>query len=251
MFRVRGVSIRGVVRQITGSPIDDFAIERPPEPGGDLERIFASGRCRRLHKWLHYLPIYERHFARYRGTQFRMLEIGVFGGGSLDMWREYFGPKAAIWGIDVNPACAALDTPETPVRIGSQADSKFLKSVVSEMGGLDIVLDDGSHIGRHQWESFETLFPLLSDGGLYVIEDSHTSYWWQWAGAYGRKRTAIGLAKQVIDDMHGWYHKKRTRTPAQRNVGCIHIHDSIIVIEKRQRARPGHVIISPKEPCEN
>lgn len=237
------MSTRSVVRQIIGSPIDAFEQVEAREPTSDLERIFCSGRCRRIHKWLHYLPIYERHFAPYRGKRFRMLEIGVFGGGSLDMWREYFGRDAAIWGIDVNPACAVLDTPETPVRIGSQADPGFLRRVVEDMGGVDIVLDDGSHIGKHQWTSFETLFPLLSEGGIYMIEDAHTSYWWQWGGGFGRKKTAIGLAKQIIDDMHGWYHKRITRTPAQHEVGSIHIHDSIIVIEKQRRGRPGHTIV--------
>ena len=240
------MSARSVVRRIIGSPIDAFAIPAAPEPATDLERIFTSGRCRRIHKWLHYLPIYEKHFGPYRGTRFRMLEIGVFGGGSLDMWTEYFGPQAAIWGIDVDPSCAALDTPQTPVRIGSQGDEEFLRDVVEEMGGLDLVLDDGSHIGKHQWKSFETLFPLLSEGGLYMIEDTHTSYWWQWGGGFGRKRTAIGLAKQIIDDMHGWYHKRKTRTPAQHEVGSIQIHDSIIVIEKQRRGRPGHTIIEKK-----
>lgn len=240
------MSARSVVRKIVGSPIDAFAIPDPPEPKTDLERIFASGRCRLVHKWLHYLPIYERHLERYRGTRFRMLEIGVSGGGSLDMWSEYFGPQAELWGIDVNPACAALDTPQTHVRIGSQADEAFLRAVVAEMGGLDLVLDDGSHIGKHQWKSFEILFPLLSEGGLYMIEDAHTSYWWQWAGGLGRKRTAIGLAKQIIDDMHGWYHKGKTRTGAQHEVGSIQIHDSIIVIEKQHRERPGHAMIEKK-----
>lgn len=240
------MSFRSIVRRIIGSPIDEFASSEEPKAVTDLERIFTSGRCRRIHKWLHYLPIYEKHFGRFRGTQFRMLEIGVFGGGSLDMWNEYFGPSAVIWGIDVNPECAASDTPKTPVRIGSQGDPEFLKTVVQEMGGLDIVLDDGSHIGKHQWISFETLFPLLSEGGLYMIEDTHTSYWWQWGGGFGRKRTAIGLAKQIIDDMHGWYHKGTPRTLAQRQIGSIQIHDSIFVIEKQQRVKPSHTIIEKR-----
>ena len=231
--------VRDLARRIVGDPLEDFSVSVPPEPSGDLERIVFSGRCRRIHKWLHYLPIYERHLSRYRGSRFRMLEIGVFGGGSLDMWREYFGPKSVLYGIDINPDCKALDTVETPVRIGSQADPAFLKSVVFEMGGIDVVLDDGSHRGEHQWKSFEILFPLLREGGLYIIEDCHTSYWWR----FGLRKSATGLAKQIIDDMHAWYHGKPTKTPAQHEVGCITVHDSIIVIEKRSRERPAHVII--------
>ncbi len=62
------------------------------------------------------------------------------------------------------------------VRIGSQDDPAFLRSVIDEMGSPDIILDDGSHVSDHQKISFETLWPLLKVGGLYVIEDLHTAY---------------------------------------------------------------------------
>src|SRR5688572_15994126 len=103
-------------RRWFGSPVGDFAAtaeearQLEEEATGPLAEIFFSGRGRRVHKWVHYLPIYDRYFSAMRGTQFKFLEIGVFGGGSLDMWREYFGPDAKIFGVDVNPACAELDT---------------------------------------------------------------------------------------------------------------------------------------------
>lgn len=175
-----------------------------------------------------------------------MLEIGVNGAGSLDMWREYFGSDATIYGIDINPECAAFDTPQTPVRIGSQDDPDFLQNVVREMGGLDVVLDDGSHKGRHQRKSFEVLFPLLNEGGLYIIEDTHTSYWLRFGGGMGRRGTAIEFAKRMVDDMHAWYHRRRAKTPAQHEVGSVIFHDSIIVIEKQRRDPPGHIITMPK-----
>lgn len=219
--------------------IRKFAVEERPEPKGELEAIFYSGKCRRIHKWTHYFEIYERHLAKYRGSDFRMLEIGVFGGGSLDMWRTYFGPRAIVYGIDINPDCKALDTKETPVRIGSQADPEFLCSVVQEMGGLDVVLDDGSHKGAHQWASFNALFPLLRNGGLYIVEDTHTSYWL----SFSPLKSAIGLAKRIVDDMHAWYSGKRTKTPGQTQVGSVHFYDSVFVIEKRIRERPRHTIV--------
>lgn len=213
-----------------------MAAQDPPEPTTDLARIAYSGSCRRVHKWTHYFEIYERYLAKFREADFRMLEIGVFGGGSLDMWREYFGPQATIFGIDINPECKSLNTAETPVRIGSQADHSFLDRVVSEMGGVDVVLDDGSHYGHHQRASFEILFPLLSEGGLYIIEDACTSYWLR----YSPFQSAIGLAWQIVNDMHSWYHGKGTRTPGRDQVGAVHFHDSMIVIEKKRRARPSH-----------
>ena len=106
-----------------------------------------------------------------------MLEIGVFMGGSLALWRKFLGPDAVIFGIDINPSCIAFDGQFACVRIGSQDDPQFLRSIVAEMGGIDVVLDDGSHIASHQRASFDLLFPLLSDGGHYIVEDMHTAYW--------------------------------------------------------------------------
>lgn len=226
--------------------IEPFASKIPPAPDCDLAQLAYSGRCRRIHKWTHYFRIYERHLEKYRGTAFKMLEIGVSGGGSLDMWREYFGRQATLYGVDINPDCAKLDTPQTPVRIGSQADPDFLRRVVDEMGGLDVVLDDGSHKAKHQRESFEALFPLLSDGGLYIIEDTHTSYWWRFGGGLRKRGTAIEFAKRIVDDMHGWYHRRSTNSRAQHEVGAVTFYDSIIVIEKQRHDRPRHVIVKPR-----
>ena len=182
-------------------------------------------------------------FESYRNTPVRMLEIGVYKGGSLDMWREYFGEDATIFGIDIDAECAAYATPPNQVRIGSQDDPHFLRSVTEEIGPLDIVLDDGSHIGRHQRASFDTLFPAVKEGGLYVIEDLHTSYWpVSHEGGYRRKGTAIEHVKTMIDDMHGWYHRKAITTPAKDQIGAIHIYDSMVVLEKRTIKRPTHTI---------
>lgn len=222
---------------------ENFRIDKNPQLDSELGRIFCSGEGRPVDKWLHYIPIYERYFAQYRDTAVRMLEIGVFKGGSLDMWRRYLGPDAALFGIDIDPACADRVTPPNQVRIGSQDDAAFLRWTVEEMGGLDVVLDDGSHVGKHQWKSFEVLFPLLAEGGLYVIEDTHTSYWRKWGGGRLRRRTANGLAKRIIDDMHGWYHRRRMLTPGKTEIGALHVHDSIMVIEKRRRESPQRILI--------
>ncbi|HEX8241599.1 MAG TPA: class I SAM-dependent methyltransferase [Allosphingosinicella sp.] len=207
---------------------------------GELARLFFAHEGRQVHKWTHYFQHYERHFAPYRGTPVKMLEIGVFRGGSLELWRKYFGPEAVLYGVDIEPGCADLVSPPNQVRIGSQDDPAFLRSVVAEMGGLDIVLDDGSHIGRHQTASFAALFPLLRDGGLYVIEDLHSSYWpGALEGGYRRPGTAIELVKTLIDDMHARFHRKGVRSAGQ--IVGIHIYDSIVFIEKGPAATAGHV----------
>lgn len=237
-------------------PTMDFLAMMDPDcaaaPGaGPIERAFFSNSGRAVHKWHHYLPLYDRYFAAYRARQVllpfmkkrkypRFLEIGVQNGGSLQLWRRYFGRSAVIFGIDIDPACAALDGEcGNAVRIGSQADPAFLRKVVEEMGGLDIVLDDGSHVASHQRTSFETLFPLLNQGGLYLIEDLHTSYWTQFEGSYVSQRSSVALCKTLIDDMHHWYHPRGQEiAAAQGMVAGLHIHDSMVVIDKAKVAPP-------------
>ena len=76
---------------------------------GDLLDIFTEGVEKPVHKWHHYIPIYDRYFSRWRNTNFRFLEIGVWNGGSLEMWRKYFGDEAVIFGIDIDEDCRRFD----------------------------------------------------------------------------------------------------------------------------------------------
>lgn len=205
----------------------------------DLARMTFGHTGRVVDKWTHYLDHYDRHFSRFRNTQVKMLEIGVFKGGSLEIWREYFGPDATIFGVDINPECADLVTQPNQVRIGSQADPDFLLNVVEEMGGVDIVLDDGSHIAPHQRASFETLWPMLSDKGIYAVEDVHTAYWpGGYEGGYRRSGSAIEFGKTVVDDMHGWYHAKGEQLVRKDEVDGVHFYDSIFFIDKKKSDPP-------------
>ncbi|WP_432676134.1 class I SAM-dependent methyltransferase [Nioella aestuarii] len=208
---------------------------------GDLERFFWSNDGPIVHKWLHYFPIYERYFGAFKGKPVRFLEIGVSKGGSLDMWRSYFGPEAVIFGIDIDPNCAEFDGRSGAVRIGSQDDPEFLAKVVEEMGGLDLVLDDGSHHSRHIRKSLDTLFPLLSDGGVYMIEDLHAAYWPSFGGGYRRPSSFMEVVKVMIDDMHHWYHSRGEKVQATAGgLSGLHVHDSITVLEKQALSRPAH-----------
>lgn len=236
--------LRSRLRLFRGGVGEHFTTRNDaPEPAdaGPIERAFYRHQGRIVHKWHHYLPLYDRYLAPWRGKPVRFLEIGVAEGGSLELWRDFFGEAATIFGIDHNPACAVVDGEHgNRVRIGSQDDPRFLRSVVEEMGGVDIVLDDGSHMAAHVRTSFDVLFPLLSADGLYLIEDMHTAYWANFGGNYRSRRSAVGLVKSLVDDIHHWYHPHgRTVAAAQGWVGGVHVHDSLVVIDKRDsRARP-------------
>jgi hypothetical protein len=208
---------------------------------GDLLKIFAENEGAVVHKWHHYIPIYDKYFSRFRGTAVKFLEIGINKGGSLQMWRNYFGDDAVIYGIDIKKECAQFDGQAGQVRIGSQADPEFLNKVVDEMGGVDVVLDDGSHHMKHVRESFEILYPRLSENGAYMIEDLHTAYLERFGGGYRHDDNFFRFLRELMDDMHRWYHKKRARHPQfAETLSGMHIHDSIAVIDKTPVYRPTH-----------
>lgn len=208
---------------------------------GDLVDLFANASEALVHKWHHYIPLYDRYFGAYRGKPLRFLEIGVSQGGSLAMWRRYFGPQAVIFGIDISPDCAVFDGQAGQVRIGSQDDPAFLARVVAEMGGVDIVLDDGSHQMPHIRASLAALFPLLAEGGIYMIEDLHTAYGAAFGGGYADEGNFFAEVRKMTDDMHHWYHRKTPNDPQRAaHVTGLHVHDSLVVIDKGPVYPPTH-----------
>ena len=222
---------------------EDEALALRSEDPGPVETAFFEHEGRVAHKWIHYLPIYDRLFSRFVGKAPRMLEIGVNKGGSLQLWRKVFGPEAVIYGIDIDPL--TRDRAEAPneVRIGSQDDPQFLRDVVQEMGGIDIVLDDGSHVQRHIISSFETLFPLLDSNGVYAIEDLQTSYWpGEHEGGWRRKGTAMEYLKAIVDDLNAQYHWSPHNALYRDQIDEIRLFPSMAAIEKcPSKARLGHL----------
>ncbi|WP_340036475.1 class I SAM-dependent methyltransferase [Aminobacter sp. Piv2-1] len=216
-----------------------------------LAELFFSKRDSVSLKWHHYLDVYDRYLSPYRTREqpLRFLEIGIAEGGSFQIWRSYFGPEAILFGIDIDAESASnLNTLGINCcgRAGDQADPVFLRRVVEEMGGLDIVIDDGSHVAEHQIATFRTLFPLLSNGGMYLCEDLHTAYWGgQWQGGLKKPGTFIEVTKDIIDCLHSWYApiaNDLSDMELHRSVPAIHIHDSLVVIEKAHVDAPVMII---------
>ena len=209
---------------------------------GDLLDIYAGNEGVKVHKWHHYLPLYDRYFSQYRNTPVKFLEIGVNNGGSLQMWRRYLGKDAVLCGIDINPDCAQYDGQSGMVRIGSQDDPAFLAKVVKEMGGVDVVLDDGSHQMPHIEASLRALFPLLAQNGTYMIEDLHTAYYPRFGGGFRASENFFNTVRRMIDDMHRWYHNKNALALPElaQEFSGIHVHDSIVAIDKSPVLRPTH-----------
>lgn len=206
---------------------------------GKLPEIFSNNKEKLIHKWLHYLPVYENHLSNYVNKDFNFLEIGVSKGGSLQMFREYFGSKAVIFGIDIDKNCFKLNGIDAQVRIGNQSDINFLDSVINEMEYIDVVLDDGSHKMNDIKNSFLHIFPKLKEGGIYIIEDLHTSYWRNFGGGIKNKNNFFNFIRALIDDVHHWYHDQGMHYPeVSKFIPAIHIYDSIVVFEKKLVKKP-------------
>ena len=206
----------------------------------DLEVYFNQNKDRAITKWHHYFEVYERHFSKYRGKDIVLLEIGTFHGGSLQMWKSYFGEKAKIYGIDINPNCKEVEEENITIFIGSQSDRNFLKTVVKEIPPIDILIDDGGHTMLQQIVSFEELFDHVKPDGLYLCEDVHTSYWKRYGGGHKRMGSFIEYSKNFIDKLNA-YHSTQKSLPVTsftKSVNSIHYYDSIVVIEKSPRSAP-------------
>lgn len=133
-----------------------------------LRYIFLTHTGRQIDKWSHYFDIYQTHFERFRRKPVRVLEIGIDHGGSLQLWKRYFGPQAEIIGVDISPA-AMFEEPQIKTHCYDQCNSR-----IAELGPFDIVIDDGSHIQSDQEITFEHLWPRTT--GVYLIEDCHRGY---------------------------------------------------------------------------
>ncbi len=156
-----------------------------------------------------YPPHYHQRFESFRESPLTLLEIGIggyedpsVGGNSLLMWRDYF-PRGSIIGLDIYDK-SGLNSDRILTIRGDQSDPVFLDRLGASHGPFDIVIDDGSHRPPHIRQSFRCLFPYVSDGGWYVIEDMQTSYWEAFDGTskQGDRPTTIDLLRELIDSMH-------------------------------------------------
>jgi len=196
----------------------------------------------KIHKWHHYFKIYDRHFNTFIGKNPTILEIGVSEGGSLEMWNYYFDNKCTIYGIDINPKCLEvpnkLQTTNINIVIGNQESREFWKQYLKDKPKFDIVIDDGGHFMNQQIITYEEIYGHISDNGVYLCEDLHTSYWNEYGGGLNKSISFIEYSKKFID-MINYYHIRvdlsninEAYKNFRKTTNSIHYYDSIIVLEK-------------------
>lgn len=220
-----------------------------------LRQLYESHTGKVSDKWSSYLEVYDRVLGAYRATPVRLLEIGIQNGGSLEIWARYFETSKALIGCDINPECAKLtyDDPAIHVIVGDAGTAEVLQRVMAIAPQLDIVIDDGSHQSRDMVRNFALYFPLLSDGGVFIAEDMHSSYWSQFGGGLGHPHSGMNFFKQLTDVIHAEYwgvpkegrdllartlqsHECDVDSAMLQHIHAIEFRNSMVIITKRAPA---------------
>ena len=166
-----------------------------------LKQLYAKHRGKVSDKWSIYLTEYDRLFQPHRSLPIRLLEIGIQNGGSLEIWSKFFPKAEKIVGCDINPDCAQLTYKDPRIRliVGDANSDEAQAAVLSHSATFDLIIDDGSHQSSDIVKSFARYFPRLVDGGIFVAEDLHCSYWKQFEGGLFDPFSSMAFFKRLAD----------------------------------------------------
>jgi len=205
-----------------------------------LAVLFGSDKWGRLNQ---HTAHYERHLRPLRDRPLKILEIGIggyreqqLGGASLRMWKRYFH-RSLVCGMDIVDKSVIAEQRINVVQ-GDQADQQFLADLSKRSGPFDIIIDDGSHYCADVIASFEALFPQLCMGGIYVVEDTATSYWPGYGGSTDNKSdvtTTMGFFKSLVDGLnYEEFDPPGVHCPADTDeqIVCMHFYHNLIIVEK-------------------
>lgn len=184
--------------------------------------------------YMMYFDLYEKFLNKYQNSNIKILEIGVFNGDSLKIWREYFS-KAIICGFDIEDK--KISIPGVDILIGDQTDHICLSNLIYKYKNFDIIIDDGSHVSKHIIKSFNFLFDYLNLGGLYIIEDLQTSYFPRYGGSrvnLNKQNTSINFIKKLLDSVN---YENHDRPFYKKNkydglIKSVNMYQNIAFIEK-------------------
>ena len=151
-----------------------------------------------------YFHSYDYFFNKYRDKEITFVEIGVLDGGPLFMWRDYFGEKARIIGVDLNPDAKQWEEHGFEIYVGDQSDKNFWGEFINKVGKVDVVLDDGGHTYEQQIITTECLLDSINENGILLVEDTHTSYM---SGFGPKNRSFIDYVKRKIDSVNSRFGK--------------------------------------------
>ena len=197
-----------------------------------LKEYFESVRDGRgIWKWGHYFDIYHRHLQKFVGKEVKIVEVGIFSGGSLTMWKKYFGLQSSVYGVDLEPNCRAYEDERTKVFIGDQGDRGFWQRFREEVKDIDIVIDDGGHLPEQQVVTLEETVPYLRPGGVYLCEDIIGSQNRFAAYVHGLTTALNSFALTDVSKCDG-IDGVVAASPLQRSICSVHLYPFVAVVEK-------------------
>ena len=199
-----------------------------------------------------YTEIYSKYFASLKDKPIKFLEIGIYKGNSVKLWESYFS-QAELHFVDITPGYIQYFSTRSHYHFVDQANKQEMINFAQSVGGnFDIIVDDGGHTMQMQMNSFHALFPYVKSGGMYIIEDLHTSYWKIYGGngtfAQPRagKGTTIQFLQGLVDEMNytgavtQCADRNKVSPELQRNLNIyqdqifsIHFYQSVCIIIKK------------------
>lgn len=209
-------------------------------------------------KWVNYFDIYDNFFSRYIGVKPDVLEIGVQNGGNLQILSKYL-KNATLYGVDIDSNIVNLQlTDNIKLYNFNITDRQAIDDHLKKLH-FDIIIDDGSHISSDIIATFKLLFSKVKPGGVFLIEDLHTSYWKNYGGSYLGTDSAIEFFKKFADLLH-FYHINDHQFEKNLSTSDLHLfqwlesisfHDSVVAIRKLAAPRLApykRVIVGKLEP---
>lgn len=221
-----------------------------------LAQLYAKHEGKVSDKWSLYLAEYDRVFQKYLGKPIRLLELGIQNGGSLEIWSKYFPRAERLVGCDINPECARLNYEDSRVVVvvGDANSDRVQAQIIGFASVFDVIIDDASHRSSDIVKSFARYFPYLADGGVFVVEDLHCSYWQEFEGGLFDPFSAItffkrladvvnyehwGIAKSRADVLNGFFSKYGFQIDVKvlQHIHSVEFTNSICVIRKEAPTR--------------
>lgn len=193
-----------------------------------IGKKYNTDKCSYHHN---YLNKYQKYLQFSRDAKIKILEIGVLGGSSLNMWSEYFY-NSEIIGVDINNECKKYATDKIKIEIGNQSDLNFLKYLVDKYKYFDLIIDDGSHLNEDVLNSFNFLFNYVKAQGMYVVEDVSCSYWQEYGGGLKKNNSIIEYFKNTLDEVNFFGEKIKDND---------YIRNDILLLEKFKASHQYHV----------
>lgn len=220
-----------------------------PNAYESMDALALSAGTDKSSDFHNYTRIYSQYFNHYKNEPIKFLEIGIYKGNSVKFWEDYF-PHAELHFIDIRPENILYHSARSHYHFIDQTHTKKLKTFAEQYGPFDVILDDGGHTMDQQIISFKALFSSVKPGGLYIIEDLHTSYWREYGGSgtleKANSRTAVGYLKKLVDQINfagaasgcADVQKLPERIKGQMNelrksIEAIHFYTSLCIIEKK------------------